>query len=379
MPTGQTAPPPVGSGRGRGAVIHEGSLVVHEGPASQIITPPKRLSEFHRPHLSSDGVRIGALLREGQDVFAWFKALPTSHELLIRVPVAVPPSEYVPETWSADGSSLAVITAETQVWMISQDGRMHEVSYDDGRRIVNVVWRESEEITFVTTAGDLRGPYLDAVVWRMRFGEAPRVLHAGPLGSAGLSWSPDASDLGVIGLDGRDPVVHLIGPGGVRTVLTRADLRQTGPGCTAAQLPELQLSTPRWHPGGRLISIRGGGSGDSYNFVAFRWLDRDLTKAFGIPVNCPLFDVAWSVPRVFLNLTGPECGATELLGRLIVLSAEDASLEKEITIGRKDVAFVAPDGQWAVTSQHGVTFIPIARPDDRTSLPAERLIQWWCC
>lgn len=120
--------------------------------------------------------------------------------------------------------------------------------------------------------------------------------------------------------------------------------------------------------------------GKLIQFFGIEWrADGGALAISGMPFNCPLFDTRWSRPYLFVGLTGPSCGASSRLGRLIVLSAEDGSVRKEIAIGRKSIFWPAPEGTQVVTNEDGATFIPVARPEQRATVAIEGLLDWHCC
>lgn len=370
--------------RGRGLVTIDEGLRFYDGAQTRDIRPPYPIIRSERGHLSADGTRVSAVVSQGDRVFAWSLSLADGREALVLIP-ARPPAErgVALARWTADGTRVAyrpeLERAESELWIADIGGRVTPIVIN-AERVVGFAWAGRDRLALASATSDGRLPVGPATIWSVTPGEAPVALSRPTLFSAGLFWSPDGSKLAYIALTSdRGPEVRMLDGAGEHVLMTRGDLRPTPSGCTYAQLSELRFFSVEWHPDGSAIAVLGGGTGDSYKFVALRWLDPRPLTVFGLPSNCPLFDARWSRPFAFLNLTGPECGRTTHEGRLFVLSAEDGRLVRELPVGRKNSIFPSLDGEWVATTQDGLTFVPVARPEARTSVPIDRVIQWHCC
>jgi hypothetical protein len=298
-------------------------------------------------------------------------------ERLVRMPVAVRSDEAA--TWSPGAQRVHWGTfGGEEAWIVGLDGNSFRATFL-GQSVYAAAWRNDDELTVVSAPATNTGwPIADATLWSWRPPALPSRV-AGPLSLAtGPRWSPDGRILATIESrsEGRAVVLH---GDASRTIMAERDLA-TGPDNCAREVSFIGLS---WSPDARTLAVLGRGTGYFAAFVTIG--SSSPTAMFAAPMSeatCYIPGrVDWYGTTAVVPLFGPDCGpnAAGSENALALVDPRNGST-RYVTISRK--GFLALSGGWAVAAsgaqEKATEFISLAGQGPRVTAALWRLVDYCC-
>ena len=298
-------------------------------------------------------------------------------ERLMKMPVALGTDDVA--TWSPGAQRVHWGTfGGTEMWIVGLDGSSHRATFP-GHAVYAAAWRTDDELTVVSAPATNTGwPIVDATLWSWRPPALP-ARFAGPLSLAVWPrWSPDGRLLATIEAlpDGRAVVLR---GDASRTILTERDLA-VGPDNCVRDISFMGLS---WSPDARTLAVLGRGAGYFAAFITIR------SSSPAVMFTAPMSEATCYIPgridwygaSAVVPLFGPDCGsnAAGSENALALVDPKNGSA-RYVTISRK--GFLALSGGWAVAAsgnrEKTTEFISLAGQGPRVNAPLWRLVDYCC-
>jgi len=340
-------------------------------------------------HSSFDGAILSGLLIQRTNVIVWLYDARTRLSSAVSTDLPVPADEPV-VVWSPDGRHAAYIpnaaASAPNLFVVDLFGRTQQIGVH-GAFVYDVEWRSDHELSLMINESSPVYPLNGAtlVTWDLDHPGIPQLVANVRAASGVHLWSPDGTaviygDMDAVG--GPDRFVRRA-PQGTNVVFGADDVRGLANACDLRG----QLSFffgMGWSPDGqRFATIGKMPPSECCWFLAIGSVNGGSPPAlFRAPSSCYLNGSGGWVDndRLLVELTGPSCGATDRLGRGVIVDARSGSVISEFPVGRKSALTLSPDGRWVANAYDGgIDIIPLADTAKRIVLPVNGLLVAWCC
>jgi hypothetical protein len=360
---------------GRALFWNEGKLRVLEDGRIRELVAPYWVREAGPSKVTTDG-RIVAVLGGSQpgDAHLWESRIATQR--LVRLPFPLRTNKDF-LAWSPGAQRVHMTSfGGLEAWIVGLDGISHRATFPD-HAVYTAAWRTDDDLTVVSAPASNSGwPLADAVLWSWQPPAQP-VRFAGPLTlTTWPRWTDDGRLLATMEATTAGRAVVVRGTT-ARTVLTEHDLR-TGPGNCVR---ELSFAGVSWSPDARTLAVVGRGSG---YFAAFVAVDTSSSPViFTAPVGeatCYIpGHVDWYATTAVVPLLGPDCGPTASSSENAVALVDPATGSvRYVLTSRK--GFITLSGAWAVATSPDPKATEFIHLDDgqRVRVPLSRFVDYCC-